>query len=91
MSLALTADVANRLTAALHENSVEAAKLRNAYLASLPQFLDLKQLCTRYAIDAKQLRAVLIQKGIRFQPYGRGLRVHVTEYRRLDALLGRES
>lgn len=83
----LTAEAATRLTCALQENSQEAAKLRAMYRASLPQFHELKALCTRYALDAKQVRALLESKRIPFQTYGRGLRVHIDDVLRLDALL----
>lgn len=85
--MTLTADSATRLTAALHENSQWAAKLCTLTRAALPQYLDLRQLCQRYALDAKQLRAVLEKHAIRSQPHGRGLRVHIDEVLRLDSLL----
>lgn len=86
----LTSSDAARLTAALHENSIEAAKLRAAYRASLPQVLDLDALCFRYALDAKQVRALIESRGIAFRAFGRGIRVHIDEVLRLDAMVRKD-
>jgi hypothetical protein len=87
----LSNEVAGELASALRENSLEAAKLRAAYRAALPQWLDDRALRARYAIDdSKQLRAALALYRIASLPKGRGFKVHVDDYLRLDEALKRE-
>jgi hypothetical protein len=73
--------------AALRENSIEVARLRAAYRASLPQYLDDKALRARYSFsDNKHLRAELEHHQIPTVPKGRGFKVHIDDVLRLDAI-----
>lgn len=67
--------------------ATEIAYLARVTRAALPQWLDLATLCTRYALDAHQVRAQIQAHQLRSEPHGRGLRMHIDDVLRLDELL----
>ena len=55
--------------------------------AALPQWLTDAKLRERYAVDGRELRALLAHHRIPSRPNGRGLRVHIDDVLRLDELV----
>lgn len=90
MSAPLSNEVALQLVASLRANADQTALQTRVLRATLPQYLDLRALTARYALDPKQVRALLDHHRISVAPHGNGLRVHIDDILRLDSLLKRE-
>lgn len=87
MSATLTPQQAAQLDQALRTLAQQVALNTRMHRAGLPQWLDLDALAARYALDAKQVRALIASHGVASVPYGRGLRMHIDDVLRLDDAL----